>query len=226
MHNVSEERQAGPARVRTDLGRRVELVSMDPRFERISIGLYVGSGADGPVARLHTYSTKPGAGERLETLAHVIARLGGMEQADEDPLELHFPCGAWHGAAARRLFTEACKLDPAAGVETRPLTGTDSRSGQAIEVEPLGAGRYRVTATGAGEGTASRAPAIARAIAKLAELDVDADDETVVAFPCRHDHDALIGLLLVRAQNLRAILREEELQATRGVLSAPSAQDS
>jgi hypothetical protein len=212
--------------VRTDLGRRVELVSMDPHFERISIGLYVDSGEEGPVARVHSYSTKPGAGERLETVAHVTARLGGMEQVDDRPLDLRFPCGAWHGAAARRLFTEACKLDPAAGVETRPLTGTDSRSGQTIVVEPLGAGRYRVTATCEADEAASRAPAIARAIAKLAELDADGDDETVVAFPCRHDHDALIGLLLVRAQNLRAILRDEEIQATRGVLSAPSAQDS
>jgi hypothetical protein len=48
----------------------------------------------------------------------------------------------------------------------------------------------------------------------------------VVAFPCGAEHDALIGLLLVRAQNLRAVLREEEMQSTRGVLSAPSAQDS
>src|ERR1700748_3319071 len=90
MHNVSEERQAGPARGRTDLGRRVGLVSMDPRFERISIGLYVDSGADGPVARLHTYSTKPGAGERLETVAHVIARLGGEGQGDEGPPQATF----------------------------------------------------------------------------------------------------------------------------------------
>jgi hypothetical protein len=46
-----------------------------------------------------------------------------------------------------------------------------------------------------------------------------------VSFPCGERHDALVGLLLVRAQNLRAALREEELTATRGILAAPSAQE-
>ena len=228
MHNLVEQGQGqGQAkRVRDDLGRRVELVSMDPHFERISLGLYVRDGDDGPVARVHSYSAKPGTAQRLETVARTVATLGGMDQSREDPLELRFPCGGWHGSAAKRLFTEACKLDPAEDVETRPLTGIDKRSGQAIEVHPLGGGRYRVTSSGAADNEASRAPAIARAMAKLAELDVADDDETVVAFPCGAEHDALIGLLLVRAQNLRAILREEEMQASRGVLSAPSAQDS
>jgi len=33
-----------------------------------------------------------------------------------------------------------------------------------------------------------------------------------------------MGLMLVRAQNLRASLREEELTASRGVLAAPGAE--
>jgi hypothetical protein len=213
-------------RVRNDLGHRVELVSMDPHFERVSIALYVRDGTGGPVARVHSYSSKAGIDDRLAAVARTVAALGGMEPAGDDPLDLRFPCGSWHGAAAKRLFTEACKIDPAGGVEPRALTGTDSRSGQKIVVEPIGAGRYRVTADGRVDDASSRAPAIARAIAKLAELDVSEEEDTVVAFPCGHEHDALIGLLLVRAQNLRAVLREEEMQASRGVLSAPSAQDS
>ena len=114
-----------------------------------------------------------------------------MEPAGDDPLDLRFPCGSWHDAAAKRLFAEACKIDPAGGVEPRPLTGTDSRSGQEILVEPIGAGRYRVTADGATDGPSSRAPAIARAMAKLAALDVSEDEETVVAFSCGCPHDAV-----------------------------------
>jgi hypothetical protein len=45
-----------------------------------------------------------------------------------------------------------------------------------------------------------------------------------VAFACGQSHDALVGLLLVRALNVRAVLREEEVQATRGTLAAPSTQ--
>jgi hypothetical protein len=45
-----------------------------------------------------------------------------------------------------------------------------------------------------------------------------------LAFPCGHSHDALIGLLLPRALNVRAVLREEEAAVGRGNLVAPSQQ--
>ncbi len=48
--------------------------------------------------------------------------------------------------------------------------------------------------------------------------------ETGVKFGCGTPHDALMGLLLYRALNARAALRETEMMASRGVLAAPSAQ--
>jgi hypothetical protein len=62
-------------------------------------------------------------------------------------------------------------------------------------------------------------------MAKLAQLDFDDGERSIVKFPCGQNHDALIGLLLLRAQNLRAVLREEEMKASKGVLAAPSAQE-
>ena len=56
---------------------------------------------------------------------------------------------------------------------------------------------------------------------KLAEME---DRGDILAFSCGQSHDPLIGLLLPRALNVRATLREEEAAATRGVLVAPSAQ--
>ncbi len=46
-----------------------------------------------------------------------------------------------------------------------------------------------------------------------------------VAFSCGQSHDALAGLLLPRALNVRVALRDEETAAGRGVLAAPSQQD-
>ncbi|MBT6146557.1 MAG: hypothetical protein HOH74_14060, partial [Gemmatimonadetes bacterium] len=48
--------------------------------------------------------------------------------------------------------------------------------------------------------------------------------EDCVSFGCGHDHDALVALLLQRAPNVRALVREEQAAAARGVLAAPSAQ--
>ena len=43
------------------------------------------------------------------------------------------------------------------------------------------------------------------------------------AFACGGAHDALVGLLLVRVLNVRAVIRGEDAAAAQGVLAAPSA---
>lgn len=209
--------------VRSDLGRRVELVSMDPHYEDISVGLYVRDDEGGPIGTVHSYSRRPDTGARLAAIAQTMRELGGLEAGAD--VELRFSCGTWHLAAAKRLFIEACKHDPATPAQASPLQGTDTRSGQRIEVVPRSGGTYEVLADGATDEVPSRAPAIARAMAKLAQLEMPDDTGTIVVFPCGDRHDELVGLLLVRAQNLRQILREEEIQASRGVLAAPSAQE-
>ena len=44
-----------------DLGRRIELVPMDPHFHNISIALYRQEAGDGPVFQVHSYSNQEGA---------------------------------------------------------------------------------------------------------------------------------------------------------------------
>jgi len=204
--------------------RRVELVPMDPHCADITVALYRADEEGQPVGLVHTYSSRPGAAERVAFVAHAMRVLGGLEPVDDgDSRLVRFPCRTWHALAARRLFLEATKLDPEEAVVERPLEVPDTRSEQTIRVESLGGGRYAVRADGATEDTPSRAAAIAAALAKLAEL--SAEDGELVAFPCGHDHDALVAVMLKRAQNLRASLREEEMTASRGVLVAPSAQE-
>lgn len=207
----------------TDIGTRVELVPIDAHCDEISIALYRQRRDEGPVGLVHTYSGKPGGHERIAFVARAMSVLGGLESAGAEDL-LRFPCGTWHAAAAKRVFIEACKADPAAALVSRPLETTDRRTGQQISVQPLGDGVYRVCAEGVTEDAPSRAPAVARGLVKLAELEL-CDDPELVRFPCEQSHDALVGLLLPRALNVRAALQEEELKAARGVLVAPGAQE-
>jgi hypothetical protein len=207
---------------RTDLGTRVELVSMDPHFHDATIGLYRREMREGPVGVVHSYSSIAGIAARLAYVANAMCVLGGLEPVAEEAA-VRLPCRTWHNAALKRLFLDCFRVDPATDPQPKPLEAADARSEQLIRVEALSDGRYRVHATNVPDGDDSRAPAIARALVRLAQL--DEVDETTVAFPCGEGHDALVGLLLVRAQNLRASLREEELTASRGVLAAPSAQE-
>jgi hypothetical protein len=69
-----------------------------------------------------------------------------------------------------------------------------------------------------------RIAAITRGLAKLGEMETYDDQIDKVTFACGQSHDALIGLLLIRAPNVRAVMREVEMMAARGVLAAPGAQ--
>jgi hypothetical protein len=200
-----------------ELGRRVELVPMDPHCHDITLALYKQPSPAGPVYLVHTYSSRPEAAGRLDSIAEAMTRLGGMVAAG--PHCLRFACGAEHELAARRVFLEASKLESGQPVAPRPLNFFDKKSGHQLQIAALGSGAYQVGLEG---GEASRAEAVAAGLVKLGQMQSPAPDQA--AFACGQAHDALVGLLLVRAVNVRATLREQELQAARGQLAAPSAQ--
>jgi len=204
-----------------DLGRRVELVPMDTQFNNITIGLY-RQDEDGRAHYLfHTYSHLPGAQERVRSVIEMARTLGGTEQTGA---RLHFACGAAHQAAARRLFLESCKLASNSVSQPRPLGVLDKKSGRTITIISLGAGAYEITADGPEEGKDARIEAIMAGLRKLGEMLPVEGHPYQVVFPCAERHDALVSLLLPRALNVRAILREEEMASTRGLLAAPSQQ--
>tara|TARA_A100001037_G_scaffold296910_1_gene318111 strand:+ start:929 stop:1672 length:744 start_codon:yes stop_codon:yes gene_type:complete len=203
----------------TDIGRRIELISMDGHFHEISIGLYLQAG-DPARFLVHTYSGLEGVADRVAFIRGAMVVLGGMT-VDNGLLSL--PCGHEHNAAVRRVFLEAGKLSDGP-FESRPLETLDKKSGLTIKVESLGDGLYQVGAEGDCKGKERRIKVVANGLAKLGEAVLVEGRDDQVQFPCGHSHDALTGLLLVRAPNVRAIVREQEMAAARGVLSAPSQQ--
>lgn len=202
------------------IGHRVELLPMDGHFAEISVALYSDE-ADHPTYRVHTYSQKPGADKRLFFIRDAMVVLGDLEPVDDTLLR--FPCGHRHEVAVKRVFLEACKLETGTDLDVRPLETLDKKSGLTMTVEPDDEGVYSVSATGEGKGADRRVMVVAGGLAKLGEM--EPIDDTSVRFSCGARHDALVGVLLVRAPNVRAILRQHDAQASRGVLAAPSQQN-
>ena len=209
-----------------ELGERLELVSMDPHFHDISISLYRSTGEGGASGFLaHSYSTREGAAERLGFVMRAMAVMGGMGPAPGQPERLAFACGAAHRAAVKRLFLEACKRAPGSDIEVQPMRVHDKKNDLAIAATAIGGGSYRLAAVD-GEGNdkaAQRVDGVTRGLIKLAELEPGAEPGEV-RFPCGFSHDELVGLLIGRALNVRAAMREAEAAAARGILAAPSAQ--
>ena len=208
----------------TEIGSRIELVSMDPHFHDISIALYRQEGDDGTSLLVHTYSAIDGAQQRIETVTDGMLTLGGMEKVEGASHQVRFACNAPHHLASKRLFLEVCKLRPEEQVQLRPLSIFDKKSRANVTVSSLGDGVYDLSTDGASEAASKRCSAITGGLAKLGEMLRIEGVEGRVAFPCGHAHDRLVGLLLVRALNVRSIQREQDMAASRGQLLAPSAQ--
>jgi hypothetical protein len=211
--------------VRFDLGRRVQLVSMDPYCRDITIGLYARADEHGrPLYIVHSYSELQGVRERLAFVAEAMSHLGGMQRVVSHPNQVRWGCGEAHLAATKRLFLEACKLSKPDELGDRPASMQDAKLGGAVAVIAKGGGRYEITAAANGAETEARLKAICAGYLKLAEMERWEESETGVRFACGRAHDPMMRLLLFRAMNARAALREQEMMASRGVLAAPSAQ--
>ena len=212
----------------TDIGSRIELVSMDPHFKDITIALYEQEGDGGlpPRFLVQTYSQKEGASTRMDFIAQAMATFGGVDvtSGGGSGPTLTFPCGARHFAAVKRLFLESCKIPSDQTPVAKPLKIFDKKADTEISVVSESNGQYRVTAEELDDKVARRVGAISAGLVKLGEMEA-IDDGSSIRFACGHDHDLLIGLLLPRAINVRQAMREQEQSASRGVLAAPSQQE-
>ena len=231
-----------------DLGRRLELCSADAHCHDISLGLYrqsmaaesvtlpdrqtlpaggvdTHSGEVGPVQLLvHTYSTEVGAAERVAFLSQALVDLTGLERLPGTPLQLAFPCRCGHEKALKRAFLDICNKSNEDPLEPYPLSRMDKKAECQITVVPLGNGEYRIDAEAETPAAQRRRQAVARGYLKLCEMESVEGEDYRVRFPCGAPHDRLLGLLLLRAQNVRSALREDEAAVSRGVLAAPSQQ--
>ena len=206
------------------IGRRIELVAMDGHCQDITLGLYEQASADGTSFQVHTYSSREGAAERVRYVAEAMSVLGGMQIDHDLDTWLRFPCGQPHRVACRRIFLESAKLPTGTPLEARPLAVWDKKKRRTIRVTSLGRGEYLARSEG-NVGTHDRRAAVAvLGLVKLGNMEAVPDTSDRVRFGCRTSHDAAVGLLLTRALEVRAALREIASQAARGVLAAPSSQ--
>ena len=105
-----------------------------------------------------------------------------------------------------------------------PLNILDKKTGLNIKVFSDKNGVYQVSAEGVGKDKEKRVAFIAGGLIKLGQMVEVKNTLDKIAYPCGDTHDEMLGLLLIRAPNVRAVFREQDMAASRGVLAAPSQQ--
>jgi len=209
-----------------DLGLRIEIQPMDTHCHNISLGLYQKEINRIPHFLVHTYSSNPMATERIHFICRALREQVGLVEAPDIPGWLLFPCGSTHTRALRRSFLDLCKLETNAALQAPVLSAHDKKAECPLSLMPQGNGLYAIHAGTVTDKSLRRVSALARGYAKLCNMDVGpSESDVTISFPCKTDHHALLGLLMYRAQNIRATMQEQELSKGQGVLSAPTNQD-
>ena len=201
-------------------GHCLELVSMDPNFENISVGLYVKYG----VCTIWTFSRKAGVEGRIEQIRDQLVALGGMEAVEGATNQVRFACGGLHERAIKFLMSQAVGKAPDFAPPQGEMSIRDSRSpltikvsGKVAESQRDDAYVYAVSVEGEAPNPAVRLRMVVAGFLRYGEMDKVGDTE--VAFPCGQRHDALMRLLMPYSRNISSVEGMMAAEALRGQMT-------
>ena len=197
-------------------GNCLELVSMDPNFENISVGLYMKDG----VCTIWTFSSKAGVSARIEQIRDQLVALGGVEAVEGTTNQVRFACGGLHERAIKFLMSQAVGKAPDFAPPQGEMSIRDSRSPLTIKVS--GAAQddayvYSVSAEGDAPNPAVRLRMVVAGFLRYGEMEKVGDVE--VAFPCGERHDALMRLLMPYSRNISSVEGMMAAEALRGQMT-------
>ncbi|MFW6194977.1 MAG: hypothetical protein ACOC5M_00455 [Chloroflexota bacterium] len=196
-------------------GNCIELVSMDPNFHNISVGLYEKGG----VCTVWSFSRLAGVDERLRVIARRLTELGGMEYVNEAEKQVRFPSG--------RILTRPLKFLMRQAVEKaedwyppQELSVKDSKSPLSFHVagrEQDGRWVYEVSYSGEHKNPKLRLRAIIQGFERYGEM--EKVDDNVVSFPDGMRNDPLLRLILPYTRNISQVEEQLEMEAMRGQMT-------
>ena len=197
-------------------GNCLELVSMDPNFENISVGLYIKNG----ISTIWTFSSKAGVPTRIEQIRDQLVALGGMEAVEGTTNQVRFACGELHERAIKFLMSQAVGKAPDFAPPQGEMSIRDSRSPLTIKVS--GAAQddqyvYSVSTEGDAPNPAVRLRMVVAGFLRYGEMEKVGDVE--VAFPCGERHDALMRLLMPYSRNISSVEGMMAAEALRGQMT-------
>jgi hypothetical protein len=199
-----------PIEVIEKYGKCIELISMDPFFNEITVGLFFKE----PNITVYSYSTISGVSERLNQIRDRIIEVSGAIPSEHDPHQATFNCSMKDGCCAaplRFVLKEAVmknrKPDLSKGIICKDL-----RSDMMINVnfsKNQNGNIYTVSGDDNTEKPIIRYRAITNGLIRYG--DFERIDNFSFKLKCDDRNDKIINLLLPLARNISAT--EESLAA-------------
>lgn len=197
------------------LGRCIELISMDPHFNDISVGLFLKE----RTLTVWSYSTIPGVEARLEKIRDRMVALGDLERAEGSPNQATVPVGDILIQPMKFMFREAVEKDPDQ-LPSGPIEAADNKSTLTFVVEGAqqdSAYVYTVIAQGEHPRASSRIRATVGGFMRYGECERVSPES--FRFPDGQRHDGFVRLLLPYARNVSAVERMLEAQDMEGQMT-------
>ena len=197
-------------------GRCLELVSMDPHFHEITVGLYMKD----TIATVWSFSTVDGVEDRIEQIRDLLVTRGGMEPVEGTHDQARHACGTVHERPLTFLIKNCVEKASAVGPDDAPISIRDFRTKLTLTVTPReedGRTVYEVSAEGDDPKPDIRVRAIVGGFMRYGEM--ERITPSSAAFACGVSHDELVRLLLPSARNVTSVEDMLEADAMRGQMT-------
>ena len=194
--------------VRNSFGKCLELVSMDPNFNNISVGLFLKKN----ILTIWSYSKKEGISDRLNSIRDKMVQFGGLNTMQED-YKMSIPEGALIERPLKFLFAKCVEMSPNNKPDTGVITAKDNKTKLTFVVKGSQQDDkyiYTVTAEGEHEKPGLRIRAVVGGFMKYGEC--TRNDVDSFCFPDLKSHDEYVRVLLPYARNVSAV--EQMLEAS------------
>tara|TARA_E500000081_G_C6073448_1_gene324124 strand:- start:93 stop:746 length:654 start_codon:yes stop_codon:yes gene_type:complete len=191
-----------PIEVIEKYGRCIELISMDPFFNDVTIGLFFKE----PVLTVYSYSTKPGLDKRLKDIRDRIVDVSGAVSLEENN-QATFPCSMNDGCCSsplRFVLKEAVMKDRPNDLSSG-ITCKDLRSDMFLKIEHSdvdGINKYTVSGDGNAPKPEIRYRAVVNGLLKYGGF--EKIDNFSFKLKCNTRNDKIVNLLLPLARNISA----------------------
>ena len=191
------------------LGHCIELVSIDPHFHDVTVGLFIKEG----LMTIWSFSKHDGIADRIEQIRDRCTRLGDVVAIGGTTDQLRLTSDLYLDRALRFMFTAAVEKDPERELPSGRITAPDTKTKLTFVIEGAeedGKHVYTISAEGKSNQAEMRVRATVGGFVRYSDCERVAKNK--FAFPDGKRYDSFARLILPLARNVSAV--ESQLAAS------------